>query len=315
MAPSTPLGFGGIERRIEPRDFELGAYQLPIAIPDTFMPTNVAQVPVYMQGTYPTCGGHAGATFDGILQGGRALSPKYLWDEIKQFDGFAFSDGTDMASIFKSLSSTGDCAISLLPNDLGTTLQQYSKITNVTTAMISDGVHSRITNYAYTNNPTFAQIKQAIFQNKAVIALVDIGDGWWLPDWGHVTPLRLGNKVGHHFIILWGYDQTRIWFRSSWSNLWALNGDNYFLQDYVPHVLEIGTALILPYQFIFTLDMQFGDANNDVIQLQRRLGVIPDSGWFGPITKIAVQKYQAANGIPSTGYVGTITRTRLNTTA
>ncbi len=35
-------------------------------------------------------------------------------------------------------------------------------------------------------------------------------------------------------------------------------------------------------------------------------------GYFGLQTKLAVQRYQAANGVPSTGYVGPLTRGRLN---
>lgn len=318
MIPSSPLGFGGIERIVNPLDFELGAYQPPTEIPEMYV-SNLSSIPPYYQGDYPTCGAHAGAFFDSKLQSDRQgtpkiLSPKYLWGTIKQFDGFPLEDGTDMTSIFKALIDSGDCDLSLLSNALDTSLFSYSKISNVSPSMRANAAQNLIRNYAFTNNPTFVQIKQAIYRNKVVLALVDIGNGWWLPDWKHVTPARLGNKVGHHFIVLWGYDATKVWFRSSWGNLWAMNGDNYFTEAYVPHVLEIGTAIVLPYQFIFTKDMQRGDSNNDVIQLQRRLKVKPDSGFFGPITLAAVKAYQTANGIPQTGYVGTLTRIRLNTT-
>lgn len=317
MPPTTPLGFGGLERIVSPRDFELGAYQPPEVIPDVFLP-NLGALDVYNQSTYPTCGAHAGAFFDSKLQSDRqgtvkTLSPKYLWANIKQIDGFPLSDGTDMTSIFKSLVAKGDCDLSLLSNALDTSLESYSKIGNVAPAMLANGAQNLIRNYAFTNNPSFLQLKQAIYRNKAVLALIDIGDGFWLPDWKHVLPIKLGNKVGHHFIVLWGYDSTRIWFRNSWSRDWGINGDGYFEQSYVPHVLEIGTALVLPFQFIFTRDMQYGDSNNDVTQLQRRLGVI-DSGWYGPLTKAAVMKYQTINNIISTGYCGPLTRTRLNVT-
>lgn len=315
---NTPLGFGGLERTVNPRDFELGSYQLPIAIPTSFMP-DVSEIPVYNQSTYPTCGAHAGAFLDSKLQSDsqgvmKSLSPKYLWDEIKQIDGFPLSDGTDMTSIFKSLIKTGDCDLSILPNNLGASLEEYSTIGNVTPQMQINGSQNVLKNYAFTNNPTFGQIKQAIYLNKAVLALIDIGDGFWLPDWQHVLPLKLGNKVGHHFIGLWGYNESQVWFRNSWGTEWGVNGDGYFDQTYVPHILEIGTTIVLPNQFIFTKDMQRGDANNDVIQLQRRLGVVPDSGFFGPLTAAAVKAYQATNKLPTTSYVGPLTRAKLNTT-
>jgi len=312
------MGFGGVPRRVDPRDFELGSYQIPAVIPPVFMP-DVSTIPVYMQGTYPTCGGHAGAFFASLLQTHKSgnitsFSPKYLWDEIKQIDGFPLNDGTDMTSILKSLTKTGDCLSELLPNDLGASLQTYSDISNVTLAMQNNGQQNLIKNYAFTNTPTMAQIKEAIYLNKAVLALIDIGDGFWLPDWAHVLPIKLGNPVGHHFITLWGYDETRIWFRNSWSTSWGIKGDGYFDSTYVPHVLEIGTAIALPNQFIFTKDMQRGDANNDILELQRRLGVAPDSGFFGPITLAAVKAFQIAHNItPVSGYVGVKTRTVLNT--
>ena len=315
-APSTPLGFGGIERRVDVRDFELGSYQPPATIPQVYKP-DVSDIPVYMQGMYPTCGAHAGAFKATLMRKYKtavttSLSPKYLWDEIKQIDGFPLQDGTDMTSIFKSIAKTGDCQISLLPNDLRFSLESYSSISNVTPEMVQDASLNLIKNYAFTNNPTMEQIKESIYLNKAVVALVDIGDGWWLPDYAHVLPLRLGNKVGHHFIVLWGYDMNYIYFRNSWSQAWGNKGDGYFDQSYVPHILEIGAAIFLSNQFIFTKDLQYGDAGNDVLNLQRRLNIIPDTGFFGKITKAAVIKYQLANGLPGTGYCGVLTRTKLN---
>ena len=38
----------------------------------------------------------------------------------------------------------------------------------------------------------------------------------------------------------------------------------------------------------------------------------PINGIFGPLTKAAVKRFQAAHGIPQTGYVGPKTRAALN---
>lgn len=313
------MGFGGIERKVSDQDFELGAYQPPESIPEVYKP-DLSTIPIYDQDKYPTCGAHAGAFLDSKLQADsqgvfKHFSPKYLWAQIKQIDGFPLEDGTDMRSIFQSLVKTGDCDISLLPNSLGASLQAYSNIANVTPTMKINGAGNLLKNYAFTNNPSWEQLRQAIYKNKAVLALVNIGDGWWLPDWAHVLPLKLGNKVGRHFVVLHSYDQNRIYFRNSWGMEWGEKGDGYFERSYLQNVIEIGTSILLPNHFIFTKDMQRGDSNNDVIQLQRRLGVTPDSGWFGPLTYNAVIKYQTANGItPISGYVGPKTRQKLNTT-
>jgi peptidoglycan hydrolase-like protein with peptidoglycan-binding domain len=65
--------------------------------------------------------------------------------------------------------------------------------------------------------------------------------------------------------------------------------------------------------FKFNKNLWFGVTNSDVAELQKRLSVYPQSGFFGPLTLAAVIKYQKANGItPAVGFVGPITRAKLN---
>ncbi|HBP63514.1 MAG TPA: hypothetical protein DD730_04410 [Desulfosporosinus sp.] len=71
---------------------------------------------------------------------------------------------------------------------------------------------------------------------------------------------------------------------------------------------------------IFTIDMRFGDRNNEVTALQDRLKSegffpnIPSTGYFGSISKKAVVAYQTKHNIPSTGFCGPLTRSALNNT-
>lgn len=62
----------------------------------------------------------------------------------------------------------------------------------------------------------------------------------------------------------------------------------------------------------FTRDLTVGSSGADVTSLQNVLGVSPATGYFGSITKAAVQSYQASKGISTTGYVGPLTRAALN---
>jgi stage II sporulation protein D len=69
----------------------------------------------------------------------------------------------------------------------------------------------------------------------------------------------------------------------------------------------------------FVRNMGFGDTGTDVVRLQRLLraaGYFPRSvdatGYFGPITRASVRRYQRAHHLPATGYVGVRTRAKLN---
>lgn len=70
---------------------------------------------------------------------------------------------------------------------------------------------------------------------------------------------------------------------------------------------------ILTGKFLFLYNLYFGIRSSDVMELQKRLGVIP-TGFFGTLTFAAVRAYQSANNISSTGFVGPLTRASLNST-
>jgi len=53
--------------------------------------------------------------------------------------------------------------------------------------------------------------------------------------------------------------------------------------------------------------LKYGSRGAAVVWVQRKLGVKPTSGWYGPITRAAVKRYQRAHGIRQTGMVGPIT--------
>jgi hypothetical protein len=71
----------------------------------------------------------------------------------------------------------------------------------------------------------------------------------------------------------------------------------------------------------WTRPLQVGATGDDVAKLQQYLGVTPQSGWFGPVTKAAVATFQekyaadilAPNGLTKgTGFFGASTRAKLN---
>jgi peptidoglycan hydrolase-like protein with peptidoglycan-binding domain len=53
--------------------------------------------------------------------------------------------------------------------------------------------------------------------------------------------------------------------------------------------------------------LRYGARGPAVIAVQRALKVSPVSGWFGPVTRRAVIRFQATHGVPRTGNVGPLT--------
>lgn len=243
---SIPFGTGAQPRTPDKRDYNLAYAGAPSTIPLVYMP-DYSTLPIKMQGKFGTCGGHAGAALESFMEF-KDLSPKFLWKDIKQIDGYPLNAGTDMRSIFKALQTKGTCSEDLCPNILDSTIEQYSDPSTITDAMLNDAYPHGITSYAFIENPSFQQIKQQIYQNKVVLARVDCGTGWYTPSWMEkdILPLKLGTYDSGHFIVLWGYDQNYIYFRNSWSPGWGRNGDGYFSATYISHVHEIGTAIAGP---------------------------------------------------------------------
>ncbi|PJE64564.1 MAG: hypothetical protein COU90_01855 [Candidatus Ryanbacteria bacterium CG10_big_fil_rev_8_21_14_0_10_43_42] len=79
------------------------------------------------------------------------------------------------------------------------------------------------------------------------------------------------------------------------------------------------TGPVLNSSFTFTRELQLGDENNDVLQLQTFLAgdasLYPEgivSGYYGSLTQAAVRRFQAKYGISQVGRVGPQTMAKLN---
>jgi len=75
-------------------------------------------------------------------------------------------------------------------------------------------------------------------------------------------------------------------------------------------IVRMANALIVPDAPTARV-LKFGDRGEDVLALQKRLGVKPTSGYFGPVTLAAVQVFQRAHGLADDGDVGAKTRAKL----
>lgn len=70
--------------------------------------------------------------------------------------------------------------------------------------------------------------------------------------------------------------------------------------------------------FRFNMNLRYGMRNDDVTELHKfliangYLKISAPTGWYGPLTRAAVIKWQAANGIPATGFFGPLSRAFIN---
>lgn len=329
------FSFGAIIKEQDPRDYNLGAALQEDTIPAQFFPEGWDTTIKENQGRQPACGAHAGAGALSYLIGSRR-SPRHLWKNIKDIDGFDIESGTDLNSILKAMRDKGVCSFELTGNQVSLDLESYRRML-VTPEIEEDGNNNKIKVFATLYHPTFEQMKRAICKYKAIIILMRVGKNTYCRKDGTVSykeedllPLSPTNFPldGGHFVFGNAFSEADLFWPQSWGEFWGRKGIGYFREDYVPHVVAIGTFIpkehvtpaVLP-KYNFTQDLTVGSTGDDVKALQKRLEaegclVMPKGvayGYFGPLTEQAVKKFQTKYAIkPVSGYVGPITRSVLN---
>lgn len=310
------MNFGAIERKQTEQDVTLGSFA-PKTRPTAYMPAFLGIIE--NQKKTSACGAHAGQSLKQILSGFRG-SPEYLWKKIKLIDGFKPEDGTDMLSILKTLNQKGICSFESMPNNPDTWPTVYTDASTITQELDSEAQLHKTGVYAFAWNPSFEDLKQAVYDHKAVILLMRVGKEFWrdrsdnFSTWkeSDILPLTPWTPAtSGHFVTAFAYDNDFIYFTNEWSADWGDKGIGYFGSDYSSRVVEIGTTVDSESKYIFTKVLKLGMKGFDVKMLQYKLGVIPDSS-FGPQTKFAVQAFQTLNHLIADGIVGPMTNVLLN---
>jgi hypothetical protein len=182
----------------------------------------------------------------------------------------------------------------------------------------------RIGAYAKVDNASFTGLKRAIIQNGVILAGYHGSNEGWAT--AFVRPPQGNEEVWGHAVSLIGWTDEYLVGQNSWGTGWGSQGIFYIPESYAP--IEAWAVLVdLPDDFVrpqkpihlFTRDLRLKDSNQDVVWLQKCLkweGVFPEivdsTGYFGTITKRAVEQFQAAHTIKVTGVVASETRVLLN---
>lgn len=243
-----PKNLGALERKPDPRDILLGSVQAPVTIPSSFIP-DISWLVRNYQGQTPSCGAHASSHFQAILEHALApgvnqrYTPRFSWIKIKTIDGYPLEDGTDMRSIFKSLTTDGADDFEPLENDVTLPLTTYSEPSAVTPDMVTNAGAKKISSYGF-GNTDFESICQAIYQNRAVLLLIKCDDGFW----GTSTPTFTTPEYGH-FITAYGYDPDFIYIVDSAdpNDAFAFKKiAKQYVNSPTTFIFEAGTAVDIP---------------------------------------------------------------------
>lgn len=183
----------------------------------------------------------------------------------------------------------------------------------------------KIGGYALANSKDPQDIALAIKNSKVgVTCMYQVGKEWWTPSHKEkdISPLRPPVKIiSGHAVCQTPFDFTMynlFTIPNTWGIDWCRLGCADIIWDqYKPievwQIYENDTPIIKP----FNTDLKFGMNNDEVRNMQCFLKIkgffnYNPTGWFGPLTSMAVKAFQKARGIPSTGYWGILSRTQAN---
>lgn len=331
--PMQPHGFGDLGAKDKPedkRDIKLGAAPMPTYnFPPTLTNADAWAASVEYQGQQPACGAHSGSSLKGVRNKTR-YTPRFTWADIKTFDGNPIESGTDMRSIFKSLTKAGNLPFASMGNDVSLSLEAYAK-PPLTVSQRDLAAKNKGDGYGFITDLSFKGIKQFIATNGPSILLFRIGQSLWSAPNGSISwaekdilPLRPPTPVtGGHFVVVHSYDENYIYFLNSFGPEWGRGGHGYFGENYMPFVNDVGALFPLS----FKKDLYFGLVDDDVKRLQVLLNKNPktqvalvgdgspghETTYFGNLTRAAVIRFQTLYSIqPNVGFCGPLTRAVLN---
>lgn len=291
------------------RDVSFGAIKELTPTPETYHIPYVLRI--HDQGHKPTCGGETGAEMKEEKERRERnfvdFDGDWLYGKAKEIDGVPLIQGTHFRAVLSVLKNKGCKPIG------GTE---------------TDSANFKIGGYASVN-PTFNELKTAIYQNGAICArFVGSNRGWSL---GRIVPPKVGEPIWGHFVSLIGFDKDFIYFQNHWGDDWGEKGIGCFDEKYLPtEAWAILTDLptnwkeLMPSEttkpkYTFNNNLSYDQENDEVKTLQdclKWLGCLDknqaSTGYFGLLTHRAVILFQQRYGINAIGVVGPQTRAKLN---
>lgn len=333
ITPHAFLNPGGKEKAYDSNDIKLGSAVAKVYThPKVLTNAEAWAMAIEYQAQQPACGAHSGAELKDLALGAR-FTPQATWGDIKTFDGFAIEDGTDIRSVFKSITKTGVLDFAEMGNHVELSLADYAYSPNAAhRAMMAQKSGM---GYGFITDLTFEGLKQFISDHGPTMILMRVNAQFWtapngVSSWQEkdILPLRpptaqYPNQSGH-FVVCHSFDENNIYFVNHWSDGWGRKGHGYFGANYMSQIIDAGALFPLG----FTKDLFLGMTDVDVTNLQHYLNTHGhpvaaaghpgsagmETDYFGPATQVALKALQIAAGIkPVSGYFGPLTRAYVQT--
>lgn len=287
-----------------------------------------------------SCGGQAVSKFDAVqrsmVEGVPFVerSAKYPYAQV-----FAPRGGSGARALFGILNSQGCSTEALCPsyqNGQAPSEEFMEQVADITVAARDDAPNAQAR--AYVALPLdIDSIAQAIRDNYGVVlGLYGSNNGTWGS--AYPTPPVAGQARWAHWMYL-GKASTQptghaVAGLQSWGPGIGQNGWQWLNEDYVNNYTFAAWSLVFnpnptpdTFSHTFVVDLNYGETDNEVIQLQTALAkdgefpaAVPTSGYYGNITAAAVLKFQLKYAVAPVAElnalagktVGPATREKLN---
>ncbi len=229
------LSLGCFKDPKDSRDIPMGLVLPIVVVPVSFDFTKLMS-PVRNQGSEGTCVAFASVTGVKEFQDKKEyhrlerLSPRFLYNLCKKFDGIPFEEGTYPRIAMKVLLNYGVCHESFWPY-----IAQKKNLPRA--GADKDAIKFKIKAYARINSQL--EMKRSLLVNGPFVAGVKVFESWFtkkVQSSGLIPmPKPKENSVGGHAICIVGYDDklSIFKFKNSWGANWGNNGYGYLPYVYM----------------------------------------------------------------------------------
>lgn len=217
------------------RDIPMALVLPPIPLPKSFDYTR-RMSPVRDQGSDGTCVAFASVVGVKEYQDTKEyrkfieLSPRFVYNLCKKFDGAPEEEGTYPRVAMKVLLNYGVCPESYWP---------YKPQQNDRPKKNAEKDAKRYRIKAYARLKAVLEMKRSLLVNGPFLAGVEVFESW-LAKKAQKTglipiPKRNEELIGGHAVCIVGFDDSRqlFKFKNSWSAKWADKGYGYLLYEYI----------------------------------------------------------------------------------